>query len=147
MPNPETVVVTGASAGVGRAIARRFAREGANVALLARGEEGLEGARRDVEAAGGRGLVVPTDVADHEAVEAAAQATEDAFGPIDIWINNAMATVFAWFEDIEPHEFERATDVTYHGMVWGTRAALKRMGPRNRGTIVQVGSAMAYQGI
>jgi NAD(P)-dependent dehydrogenase (short-subunit alcohol dehydrogenase family) len=147
MANREVVVVTGASAGVGRAIARRFAQDGARVALLARNHEGLEGARRDVEAAGGEALIIPTDVADHEQVEAAAQRVEQTWGPIDIWINNAMATVFAWFEDITPEEYTRSTEVTYLGAVWGTRAALKRMGPRDRGTIVQVGSAMAYQGI
>jgi len=143
----ETVVVTGASAGVGRAVVREFARRQANVGLVARGQEGLEGARAEVEQAGGRALVLPTDVADPDAVEAAAAAVEDAFGPIDVWVNDAMVTVFAWFEDIEPEEFRRATEVTYLGAVWGTRAALRRMLPRDRGTIVQVGSAMAYRGI
>ena len=140
-------MVTGASAGVGRAIARRFGRDGAKVALLARNRTGLEAAAREVEQAGGTALVIPTDVADADAVEAAAERVEHTLGPIDIWINDAMATIFAWFEDIEPEEFRRATDVTYHGTVWGTRAALKRMLPRDRGTIVQVGSAIAYQGI
>src|SRR5437588_1007884 len=143
----ETVVVTGASAGVGRAVVREFARRQANVGLVARGQEGLEGARAEVEQAGGRALVLPTDVADPDAVEAAAAAVEDAFGPIDVWVNDAMVTVFAWFEDIEPDEFRRATEGTYLGAVWGTRAALRRMLPRDRGTIVQVGSAMAYRGI
>jgi NAD(P)-dependent dehydrogenase (short-subunit alcohol dehydrogenase family) len=147
MGESETVVVTGASAGVGRAVVREFARPGANLGLVARGSEGLEGARREVEEAGGRALVLPTDVADPAAVEAAAQATEDEFGAIDVWVNDAMVTVFAWFEDIEPEEFRRATEVTYLGAVWGTRAALRRMVPRDRGTIVQVGSAMAYRGI
>jgi short-subunit dehydrogenase len=147
MAAAETVVVTGAAAGVGRAVVREFARRGANVGLVARGREGLEGARKEVEQAGGRALVLPTDVAEPDAVEAAAAAVEDAFGPIDVWVNDAMVTVFAWFEDIEPEEFRRAMDVTYLGFVWGTRAALRRMLPRDRGTIVQVGSAMAYQGI
>ncbi len=143
----EVVVVTGATSGVGRAIVRRFARDGAAIALLARDREGLEAARKEVEEAGGTALVLPTDVADYAAVEAAAQSTEEALGPIDIWINDAMTTVFAWFQDIEPEEFERATRVSYLGYVWGTRAALARMVPRDRGTIVQVGSAMAYRGI
>jgi NAD(P)-dependent dehydrogenase (short-subunit alcohol dehydrogenase family) len=143
----EVVVVTGASAGVGRAVAREFARHGASVGLLARGREGLETARREVEAAGGRALVVPTDVADHGQVEAAAQAVEDGLGPIDVWVNDAMTTVFGEFLDLSPEEFARATEVTYLGLVWGTRAALLRMVPRDRGTIVQVGSALAYRGI
>jgi short-subunit dehydrogenase len=143
----EVVVITGASSGIGRAIAKRFAEDGCKVALLARGEDALEGAQRDVEAAGGVALVVPTDVADSEAVEAAADLVEKELGPIDVWVNDAMTTVFAFFEDIEPEEFRRATDVTYHGTVWGTRAALKRMTQRDRGSIVLVGSAIAYQGI
>jgi NAD(P)-dependent dehydrogenase (short-subunit alcohol dehydrogenase family) len=143
----KVVVVTGAGAGIGRAIARRFGEDGCRVALLSRGMDGLEGARRDVEAAGGTALAVPTDVADAEAVEAAAERVERELGPIDVWVNDAMTTVFAFFEDIEPEEYRRATDVTYHGMVWGTRAALKRMVPRDRGSIVLVGSALAFQGI
>ena len=147
MTRPEVVVVTGATSGVGRAVAERFARDGARIALLARGREGLDAAAAEVERLGGRALPLPTDVADADAVEAAAAAAEEAFGEIDIWINNAMTTVFAWFEEVEPDEFRRATEVTYFGAVWGTRSALKRMLPRDRGTIVQVGSALAYRGI
>ena len=151
METPKTmsdvVVITGASGGIGRATARRFAEDGAKIALLARGRAGLEGAAKEVEEAGGTALVLPTDVADPHQVEAAAQAVEEALGPIDIWVNDAMATIYAEFLDIEPDEYRRATDVTYHGMVWGTRSALKRMSERNRGTIVQVCSAMSYRGI
>ncbi|MBV8988365.1 MAG: SDR family oxidoreductase, partial [Solirubrobacterales bacterium] len=143
----EVVVVTGASGGVGRATARKFAAEGARVGLIARGRRGLEGAAAEVRAAGGEPLVLPLDVADPDQVEAAAASVEDAFGPIDIWVNDAMVTVYAEFLDIQPDEFKRATEVTYLGMVWGTRAALKRMVPRDRGTIVQVCSAMSYRGI
>jgi NAD(P)-dependent dehydrogenase (short-subunit alcohol dehydrogenase family) len=143
----EVVVVTGASAGVGRATAVAFARDGARVGLIARGEEGLVGARRDVEAAGGRAFVVSADVADSEQVERAAAAVEEALGPIDIWVNNAMATIFAPFLETAAAEYRRATEVTYLGYVWGTAAALRRMVPRDRGTIVQVGSALAYRGI
>jgi NAD(P)-dependent dehydrogenase (short-subunit alcohol dehydrogenase family) len=143
----EVVVVTGATSGVGRAIVREFAKNGASIALLARGRDGLEAAKRDVEQAGGTALVLPTDVSNQEQVEAAAQSVEEALGPIDIWVNDAMTTVFAEFMEIEPEEFQRATEVTYLGAVWGTRAALKRMLERDRGTIVQVGSAMAYRGI
>ncbi len=143
----QTVVVTGASSGIGRAIVRRFAGPDVNLALIARGRDGLEAAAREVREAGGQALVLPTDVVDADAVDAAAEATEQAFGPIDVWINNAMTTVFAFFEDIEPEEFRRATEVTYLGTVWGTRSALARMRPRDRGTILQVGSAMAYRGI
>jgi NAD(P)-dependent dehydrogenase (short-subunit alcohol dehydrogenase family) len=141
------VVITGASGGVGRAAARRFGADGARVALIARGRKGLEGAAREVEQAGGRALVLPVDVADAQQVEAAAASVEDAFGPIDVWVNDAMVTIYAEFRDIEPDEFRRATDVTYHGMVWGTQAALKRMVPRDSGSIVQVGSALAFRGI
>ncbi|MDX6509742.1 MAG: hypothetical protein QOG81_1494 [Gaiellaceae bacterium] len=140
-------MVTGASSGVGRAAAVAFGREGARVGLLARGRAGLEGARRDVEAAGGQGLVLEADVADAQALEAAAGRAEEQLGPIDVWVNNAMVTVFAPFDEIEPDEFRRVTEVTYLGFVYGTMAALKRMKPRDRGTIVQVGSALAYRGI
>src|SRR6266516_2546772 len=141
------VVVTGASAGVGRAAVRRFAEEGARVGLLARDQDGLRAVAAEVEAAGGRALAVPTDVADPEAVEAAARAVERELGPIDVWVNNAMASVFAPFMEVSPEEFEQVTDVTYLGFVHGTRSALRRMLPRNRGVIVQVGSALAYRGI
>lgn len=141
------VVVTGASAGVGRAVVRRFARDGAAIGLIARGADGLAGAARDVEAAGGVALALPCDVADAAAVEAAAQRVEDELGPIDIWINVAFAGVMARFWDIAPEDYRRVTDVTYHGQVNGTRAALRHMLPRNRGHIVLVGSALAYRGI
>jgi short-subunit dehydrogenase len=145
--HPEVVVVTGTSGGVGRAIAHAFGKRGAHVALLARGEKGLEDCRREVEELGGRALVVPTDVADHEQVEAAAARVEAELGPIDIWVNDAMATVFARFVDTTAEEFTRATQVTYLGTVYGTMAALRRMTARNRGTIVQVGSALSYRAI
>jgi short-subunit dehydrogenase len=143
----EVVVITGASAGVGRATARAFARRGARIGLLARGEDGLEGARADVEKEGGKALAIPTDVAHSQDVEAAAEAVEKAFGPIDIWVNNAMTTVFSPLKEITPEEFKRATEVTYLGTVYGTMAALKSMYARNRGCIVQVGSALAYRSI
>ena len=147
MARKQVVVVTGASGGVGRAIAHAFAKRGADVALLARGKEGLDAAAREVEALGGRALILPTDVADHEQVEAAAAAAEKHFGPIDVWVNDAMATVFAPFADTTPEEFARATQVTYLGAVYGTMAALRRMRPRDHGTVVQVGSALAYRAI
>jgi NAD(P)-dependent dehydrogenase (short-subunit alcohol dehydrogenase family) len=141
------VVITGASAGVGRATAIAFARRGWSVALLARGTDGLEGARRDVEALGARALAIPTDVAESDQVEAAADRVERELGPIDVWVNNAMATIFCDFMSIAPEDFKRSTDVTYFGSVWGTRAALRRMKPRDHGAIVQVGSALAYRSI
>ncbi len=143
----EVVVITGASAGVGRATARRLARDGACIGLLARGVEGLEGARRDVEELGGKAIIRPTDVSDPDQIEAAAQAVEDEFGPIDIWVNNAMCSVFSPLKKMTPDEFKRVTEVTYLGYVYGTMVALKRMLPRDRGIIVQVGSALAYRGI
>ena len=141
------VVVTGASAGVGRAVAEEFAGRGDRVALLARGQAGLDGASAAVEAAGGRALAIPTDVADHAQVEKAAARVEEELGEIDVWVNVAMTSVLAAFVDIEPEEFRRVTEVTYLGYVYGTKAALDRMRPRNRGAIVQVGSALAYRGI
>jgi NAD(P)-dependent dehydrogenase (short-subunit alcohol dehydrogenase family) len=147
LTKPEVVVITGASAGVGRATVRAFAQHGAHIGLLARGHEGLKGAQADVEALGGKALALPTDVADHDRVEAAAAAIEEAFGPIDIWINNAMASVFSPILQMTPAEFKRITEVTYLGYVYGTLAALRRMQPRDRGMIVQVGSALAYRSI
>ncbi|WP_461087007.1 SDR family oxidoreductase [Streptomyces deserti] len=141
------VVVTGASGGVGRATARAFAARGDRVALLARGREGLAAAADEVQRAGGEALVVPADVADAKAVDDAAQKVADTFGRIDVWVNNAFAGVFAPFTEITPDEFRRVTEVTYLGCVFGTRAALRHMLPRDRGTIVQVGSALAYRGI
>jgi NAD(P)-dependent dehydrogenase (short-subunit alcohol dehydrogenase family) len=143
----KTVVVTGASGGVGRATARRFGARGDRVALLARGDAGLEAAARDVTDAGGTPLVVPVDVADAAAVEEAADRVERELGPIDVWVNVAFSGVFARFVDIEPDEYRRVTEVTYLGYVYATRAALRRMMPRDHGTIVQVGSALAYRGI
>jgi NAD(P)-dependent dehydrogenase (short-subunit alcohol dehydrogenase family) len=140
-------VVTGASAGVGRATARAFAREGASVGLVARGRDRLEATRAELEGLGVRATAVPADVADPEQVEAAATRIERELGAIDVWVNNAMATVFAPVTDTTPEEFRRATEVTFLGSVWGTMAALRRMRPRDRGVIVQVGSALAYRGI
>src|SRR5436190_4064763 len=140
-------LVTGASAGVGRATARRLAADGYDVALLARGREGLEAGRKEIEGLGRRALAIPADVADAEQLEEAAERTESELGPIDVWVNNAMTTVFARFAEIEPDEFRLATEVTFLGTVWGTKAALDRMKPRDRGSIVIVGSALAYRGI
>jgi NAD(P)-dependent dehydrogenase (short-subunit alcohol dehydrogenase family) len=143
----EVVVITGASAGVGRATAREFARRGARIALLARGTDGLEAAQREVEELGGTGIVIPVDVANADQVEAAAARVEIDLGQFDIWVNNAMASVFSPIKEMTPEEFQRVTEVTYLGCVYGTLAALKRMLPRDRGMIVQVGSALAYRGI
>src|SRR5215211_1026380 len=143
----EVVVITGASAGVGRAAARKFARHGARIGLLARGTDGLEAARREVEDLGSEALVVTTDVANADQVESAAARIEAKFGQIDIWINNAMTSVFSPIKQMTAAEFQRVTEVTYLGYVYGTLAALKRMLPRDRGVIVQVGSALAYRGI
>ena len=141
------VVITGASAGVGRAAARAFAEQGASVALLARGEQGLSAVAQEVESRGGKALSIPTDVADHEAVEAAADRVEDQLGPIEVWVNNAMVSVFARFTEISAADYRRVTEVTYLGYVHGTMAALRRMLPRDSGVIVQVGSALAYRAI
>ena len=145
--NPPVVVVTGASAGIGRATAVAFAARGAKVALLARGEKGLEGAAREVREAGGVPLVIPVDVADPEAVNAAADRAEAELGPVDIWVNSAFSSVFARFAEISAEEVRRVTEVTYLGTVYGTQAALRLMKARDRGTIVQIGSALAYRGI
>ena len=146
-PRSRIVVVTGASAGIGRATAVEFGKQGWRVTLLARGIDGLEGARQDIEAVGAEAMIIETDVADYAQVEAAASRVEAEWGPIEAWINNAMATIFSAFLDVTPEDFRRATDVTYLGAVWGTRAALSRMKPRDRGVIVQVGSALAYRSI
>nr|BFE35959.1 SDR family oxidoreductase [Actinomadura rugatobispora] len=143
----QVVVVTGASAGVGRATARAFAARGARVALLARGRAGLEAAAADVEKLGGTALPLTVDVADPSQVESAAERVERELGPIDAWVNNAFTGVFAPFDQVTPEEYRRATEVTYLGTVNGTRAALARMKPRDTGVIVQVGSALAYRGI
>ena len=143
----DVVVITGASAGIGRALAREFGRRGARVGLLARGVDGLEAAKREIEASGGEAVVLPADVSDAEAIERAAERVEAAFGPIDIWINNAMASVFAPVLELTADEVRRVTEVTYLGYAYGTMSALRRMVPRDRGMIVQVGSALAYRGI
>jgi NAD(P)-dependent dehydrogenase (short-subunit alcohol dehydrogenase family) len=147
MKTPEVVVITGASAGVGRATARAFGKRGAKVGLIARGREGLEAAKREIEADGGEALVLPLDVSDENAVEQAAGEVERVFGPIDIWINNAMVSVFSPIMEMTAEDYRRVTDVTYLAYIWGTLAALRRMKPRDRGAIVQVGSALAYRGI
>ena len=143
----KVVVITGASAGVGRATARAFAERGATVALLARGVDGLKATRREIEAAGGAAIDLSCDVADADVVEAAARDVEAQLGPIDVWVNDAMVGVLAAFTDVAPADFRRVTEVTYLGAVNGTRSALRRMLPRDRGTIVQVGSALAFRGI
>jgi NAD(P)-dependent dehydrogenase (short-subunit alcohol dehydrogenase family) len=143
----QVIVITGASAGIGRATARLFGARGAQVALLARGRAGLDGAAKDVENAGGTALTIPTDVADYQQVEAAATQVENDLGPIDVWINVAFTSVFAPFHEIKPEEFRRVTEVSYLGYVYGTMAALSRMRSRDRGTIVQVGSALGERSI
>src|SRR5215213_2725001 len=145
--SPRTVVITGAGAGVGRATAVAFGREGARVGLIARGEEALQAAAREVREAGGTALVLPCDVSDADAVEAAAARAEAELGPIDVWVNCAMAAVLAFVHETDPADLRRVTEVTYLGCVHGTMAALKRMRPRDRGIIVQVGSTLAYRAI
>lgn len=145
--NQDVVVITGASAGLGRAIAKEFGKNNARVALLARGKAGLDAAAKDVRDLGGEALAIPTDVSDANAVESAAALTEQHFGEIDIWINNAMVSVFSPVKEMKPEEYKRVTDVTYLGAVNGTLAALKRMLARDHGKIVQVGSALAYRSI
>jgi short-subunit dehydrogenase len=147
MTSRGVAVVTGASAGVGRAIASELARQGFDVGLLARGEAGLAGAACDVEHLGRRALAVPTDVADHDAVQQAASDVEERLGPVSVWVNDAMTTVFSPLSEIEPAAFRRAIEVTFLGQVWGTMAALDRMRPRDAGAIVNVGSALAFIGI
>jgi NAD(P)-dependent dehydrogenase (short-subunit alcohol dehydrogenase family) len=142
-----TVVITGASAGVGRATARAFAKTGARMGLLARGHEGLEAARREVEALGGQAIAIPTDVSDAVQVETAASKVENTFGPIDVWVNDAMVSVFSPASEMTPQEFRRVTEVTYLGYVHGTMSALKRMRPRDRGIVIQIGSALGYRSI
>lgn len=143
----QVVVITGASAGVGRATARAFAKRRARIGLLARGVDGLEAARDEVEELGGEAILLPVDVADADAVGTAAATLEQQLGPIDVWVNNAMTSVFSSVKEMEPEEYRRVTEVTYLGVVYGTLAALRRMLPRDRGVIVQVGSALAYRGI
>ncbi len=145
--SPRVAVVTGASAGVGRATVRALAKRGTRIGLIARGIDGLEGTRRDVEALGGGALVLPLDVADADAVEAAASRVEEELGPIDVWINNAMVSVFSPVKEMKAPEYRRVMEVTFLGYVHGTLSALRRMLPRDRGVIVQVGSALAYRGI
>ena len=147
MTKREVVVVTGASAGVGRATVREFARHGAAIGLIARGRDGLNATRREVEAAGSRALLLAVDVADAKQVDHAAEQVERKLGPIDVWINNAMTSVFSPIKEMSAEEYRRVTEVTYLGYVYGTLAALKRMLPRDRGTIVHVGSALAYRSI
>lgn len=145
--SPEIVVITGASAGVGRATVREFARRGAHIGLIARGEDGLRATWREVEKLGGKAIAIPCDVSDFDAVDQAAARIEEELGPIDIWINDAFVGIFAEFLDMLPEEFERVTRVTYLGQVWGTLAALRRMVPRDRGSVVLVGSALVHRGL
>jgi NAD(P)-dependent dehydrogenase (short-subunit alcohol dehydrogenase family) len=143
----DVVIITGASAGAGRAIALEFARHGARVALIARGKERLEDAKKEIEGLGGEALVFPADVADAQELDRIASQVEENWGPIDVWVNNAMVGVLSPVKEMEPEEYKRVTEVTYLGQVYGTQAALKRMLPRNKGSIVLVGSALAYRGI
>ncbi|MEO9180539.1 MAG: SDR family oxidoreductase [Acidimicrobiales bacterium] len=143
----KVAVITGASAGVGRATAQAFAQRGFDIALIARGDAGLQAAVLEVEKIGRRALAIPTDIADFEQVDRAATLVEAELGPIDVWVNDAMATIFAPTWEVEPADFQRAVEVTFLGQVWGTMAALKRMRPRDSGSIVNVGSALAFMGI
>jgi NAD(P)-dependent dehydrogenase (short-subunit alcohol dehydrogenase family) len=147
MTAPRVALITGASAGVGRATARAFAAQGFDIGLLARGEAGLKAAAAEVAEAGGRALVLPADVSQFDQVDAAASWAEEELGPIDVWVNDAMTTVFAPTWEVKPADFQRAVEVTFLGQVWGTMAALARMRPRDRGTIVNVGSALGIIGI
>lgn len=143
----QTIVITGASAGIGRAIAKAFAKDGARIGLLARGADALAQVKREVEDLGGSALALPCDMSQSEAVVAAAQRIEAELGPIDVWVNCAMVTVFSRVQDIDPKAYQRITDVTYHGCVFGTMAALKHMLPRKKGHIIQIGSALSYRSI
>jgi NAD(P)-dependent dehydrogenase (short-subunit alcohol dehydrogenase family) len=147
IPRERVVVVTGGSAGIGRAVARAYAARRWRVAMLARGAQGLDGVSEEVREAGGAALAIPTDVADADQVMDAATAVEERLGPIDVWINAASTSIFAPFDSIKPHEFKRVTEVTYLGFVYGTMAALRHMRPRGRGAIVHIGSLMAYRGV
>jgi NAD(P)-dependent dehydrogenase (short-subunit alcohol dehydrogenase family) len=147
MTQPLVVVITGSSAGLGRAIAHGFAKRGAHIGLIARNPEALEAAKQECEALGGQALVLPVDVSDAEAVDAAASTVEQHFGPIDVWVNDAMVSVFSPVKEMEASDYKRVTDVLYLGFVHGTLAALKRMLPRDRGTIIQIGSALSYRSI
>ena len=147
MNSPKNIVITGASAGIGRAAARAFAARGDTIALLARGQGGLDAAAKDVEAAGGTAMAIPTDVSDYAQVDSAAAQFEEAHGPIDVWVNVAFTSVFAPFSEIKADEYRRVTEVSYLGFVHGTMVALSRMRPRNAGTIVQVGSALGSRAI
>ena len=146
MPARQVALITGASAGVGRATARAFAENGYDVGLIARGKAGLDAAAAEVAKAGGRALVLPADVSQFDQVDAAASQAEEELGPIDVWVNDAMTTVFAPAWDVKPADFQRAVEVTFLGQVWGTMAALARMRPRDRGNIVNVGSALGIIG-
>lgn len=143
----QVVVITGASAGLGRTLVREFARHHSKIGILARGTDGIKAAKREAEELGGEAIAIPTDISDSSQVESAAKQVEEAFGTIDVWINNAMVSVFSPLKKIKPEEFKQVTDVTYLGQVYGTMAALKRMLPRDKGTIILVGSALAYRGI
>ena len=147
MASGPVVVVTGSSAGLGRAIAHGFAKRGARLGLIARNPEALEAAKKECEALGGQAIVLPADVSDYEAVDAAASRVEAEFGPIDVWVNDAMVSVFSPVREMEASDYKRVTDVLYLGFVHGTMAALKRMLPRDKGTIIQIGSALSYRSI